>query len=291
VLLGGDDVTKFKRGNQRYEVIVQLRAQDRASPAQLGHIYVRGRSGALVQLSNLVSVVEGVGPSSLNHYNRRRSVIVDASLVGVPLGTALDRVTALAREILPAGFTTTLAGESKDFSESSGRLLFTLALAVATVYLVLAAQFESFVHPATILLALPLAIFGAFLGLALFGMTLNVYSAIGIVMLIGLVTKNSILLVDCANQLRAEGRSVHDAAVEAGALRLRPILMTALSTLIGILPVALGLGAGAESRQPLGVAVIGGMAMSTLLTLVVVPVVYTLVDDAIGWVNAHITAK
>src|SRR6185436_2849751 len=134
----------------------------------------------------------------------------------------------------------------------------------------------------TILLALPLAIFGAFLALAVCGMTLNVYSSIGIVMLLGLVTKNSILLVDCANGLRAAGRSAHDAAVEAGALRLRPILMTAISTLFGILPVAIGLGAGAESRRPLGVAVVGGMTMSTLLTLVVVPVVYTLVDDAIA---------
>ena len=282
VLLGGDDVTKYKRGNERYDVIVQLRAADRQSPSQLGQIYVRSRSGALVQLSNLVTVTEGVGPSSLNHYNRRRSVIIDASLVGKPLGTALEEVGAVAREVLPAGFSTTLAGESKDFSESSGSLVFTMLLAVAAVYLVLAAQFESFIHPATILLALPLAIFGAFLALAVCGMTLNVYSSIGIVMLLGLVTKNSILLVDCASNLRAAGRSAHDAAVEAGALRLRPILMTAISTLFGILPVAIGLGAGAESRRPLGVAVVGGMTMSTLLTLVVVPVVYTLVDDAIA---------
>jgi multidrug efflux pump len=285
VLLGGDEVTKFRRGNERYEVIVQLRAEDRSSAAQLGQIYVRARNGVLVQLANLVDVTEGVGPSSLNHYNRRRSVIVDANLSGKPLGTALDEVDALAREMLPPGFTTTLAGESKDFRGSSGSLLFTLGLAVATIYLVLAAQFESFLHPATILLALPLAIFGAFLGLALAGMTLNVYSTIGILMLLGLVTKNSILLVDCANQLRAEGRGLRDATIEAGALRLRPILMTALSTLIGILPVAIGLGAGAESRRPLGVAVLGGMTMSTALTLVVVPVVYTLVDDAVGLVR------
>jgi multidrug efflux pump len=282
VLLAGDDVTKFKRGNERYDVIVQLRAEDRSSPRQLGQIYVRARAGALVQLSNLVTVTEGVGPSSLNHYNRRRSVIVDASLVGKPLGTALDEVAVLAREVLPAGFTTTVAGESKDYQESSGSLLFTFALAVAAVYLVLAAQFESFVHPATILLALPLAIFGAFLALTVAGMTLNVYSAIGIVMLLGLVTKNSILLVDCANQERAAGASAREAMLRAGALRLRPILMTAVSTLLGILPVAVGLGAGAESRRPLGVAVVGGMTTSTLLTLIVVPVVYTLVDDAIA---------
>jgi multidrug efflux pump len=281
ILLGGDDVSKFTRGNERHDVIVQLQAGDRLSPEQLAQLYVRTRSGALVQLSNLVDVHEGVGPSSLNHYDQRRSVIVDANLQGVPLGTALAQVRAIARDILPPGFTTAVAGESKEFAESSTSLAFTFLLAIAAVYLVLAGQFESFVHPFTILLALPLALFGAFLGLALLGMTLNIYSFIGIVMLVGLVTKNSILLVDCANELHAQGRSARAAMTEAGMIRLRPILMTAVSTLFGILPVAIGLGAGAESRRPLGVAVTGGMMVSTLLTLVVVPVAYTLIDD--GW--------
>jgi multidrug efflux pump len=289
VLLGGDDVTKFKRGNERYDVIVQLRESDRVRPDHLSQIYTRARSGQLVQLANLVNIEEGVGPSSLNHYNRRRSVILDANLHDKPLGTALEEMNALAREMLPAGFTTTVAGESRDYEESFASLAFTFLLAIAAVYLVLAGQFESFVHPFTILLALPLALFGALLALASFGMTLNIYSFIGVVMLVGLVTKNSILLVDYANTLRAEGVSVREAVLRAGAVRLRPILMTAVSTLFGILPVAIGLGAGAESRRPLGVAVTGGVTASTLLTLVVVPVFYTLVDDGLvrvrGWLG------
>jgi multidrug efflux pump len=285
VLLGGDDVTTFTRGNERYEVIVQLRDSDRRRPDQLGQIYLRTRSGDLTPLANVVQVAEGVGPSRLNHFNRRRSVVIDANLSGIALGEALDRMHALASEMLPPGFTTSAAGESRDFQESVTSLTFTFILAVIAVYLVLAAQFESFVHPFTVLLALPLAIFGALLCLYVFGMTVNVYSFIGMVMLVGLVTKNSILLVDCANGLRAQGHDLVAAVARAGALRLRPILMTAISTLFGALPVALGLGAGAESRRPLGVAVVGGMAVSTLLTLVLVPVAYTLVDDGLGWLR------
>jgi multidrug efflux pump len=282
ILLGGSTVSSFKRGNERYDVIVQLKEADRVSPAQLGQLYVRARSGDLVQLAGIVSVDEGVGPSSLNHYNRRRSAIVDANLVGVPLGQALEQVRALARELLPPSFSTAVAGESRDFEESGGNLAFTFALAVIAVYLVLAAQFESFVHPFTILLTLPLAIVGALLSLGVLGMTVNVYSAIGLVMLVGLVTKNSILLVDYANRQQTAGLDVRAAVLDAGAVRLRPILMTAISTLFGILPIALGLGAGAEGRRPLGVAVAGGITLSTVLTLVVVPVVYTLVDDGLG---------
>jgi multidrug efflux pump len=291
ILLGGDDVTKFKRGNERYDVIVQLQEGDRFSPEQLSQIYTRTRSGSLVQLANLVDVEEGVGPSSLNHYNRRRSAIIDANLQDKPLGTALEEVNTLAREILPAGFTTAVAGESKDFEESFASLTFTFVLAIIAVYLVLAGQFESFVHPFTILLALPLAIFGAFLGLVLLGMTLNIYSFIGMVMLVGLVTKNSILLVDYTNTLRAQGRDMRAAVAEAGGVRLRPILMTSVSTLFGILPVAIGLGAGAESRRPLGVAVAAGITVSTLMTLIVVPVTYTLIDDALKAVRAWVRGR
>jgi multidrug efflux pump len=287
VLLGGATVTDFKRGNERYDVIVQLEAADRTAPAQLGRLYVRTRGGNLVQLASLLQVEEGVGPSSLNHYNRRRSVIVDANLVDKPLGTALAEAQQIARTILPPGASTEKAGESRDFAESFSSLFFAFALAVVAVYLVLAAQFESFVHPFTILLTLPLALLGAFASLALFGMTINIYSFIGLVMLIGLVTKNSILLVDCANRLREDGHGLRDAVVQAGALRLRPILMTAISTLFGVLPVALGLGAGAEGRRPLGVAVVGGIIVSTLLTLVVIPVVYTLLDEALVRLRAR----
>lgn len=291
VLLGGADVTKFRHGNERYDVIVQLAEEDRRTPQQIERLYVRNRRGDLVQLANVVAVEEGVGPSSLNHYNRRRSVIIDANLTGKPLGTALREVEAIARDVLPPGFTTAVSGESKEFEESFAGLAFTFVLAIVAVYLVLAGQFESFVHPFTILLALPLALFGA-LGLLLtLGMTLNIYSFIGMVMLVGLATKNSILLVDYAGRLRARGHDVHEAIVQAGVVRLRPILMTALSTLFGILPIAIGLGAGAESRRPLGVVVAGGILTSTVLTLVVVPVFYTLVDEALSWTMARFRRK
>ena len=282
VLFGGEEVTKFQRGNKRFDVIVQLRDEDRRLPGDVSSVYVRARSGELVPLSNLVLVEEGVGPRSLNHYNRRRSVILDANLVGKPLGTALAEVRALADRLLPEGFTTAVAGQTKDFLESSESLGFAFALAVLAVYLVLAGQFESFVHPFTVLLALPLATVGSLLALAAFGMTLNVFSVIGMIMLVGLVTKNSILLVDYANQLRARGLGAREAMEESGRVRLRPVLMTAVTTIFGILPVALGLGAGAESRRPMGVAVALGMTTSTLLTLIVVPVVYTLLDDVLG---------
>lgn len=288
ILLGGADVTKFRHGNERYDVIVQLAEADRMTPQQIERLYVRSRSGELVQLASVVNVNEGVGPSSLNHYNRRRSVIIDANLQGKPLGTALEEVQEVAREVLPPGFTTTVSGESKEFEESFDGLAFTFVLAIVAVYLVLAGQFESFVHPFTILLALPLALFGALGLLVVLGMTLNIYSFIGTVMLVGLVTKNSILLVDYAGRLRDGGSDVREAIVRAGEVRLRPILMTALSTLFGILPIAIGLGAGAESRRPLGVVVAGGIVASTVLTLVVVPVFYTLLDEALERVASRL---
>ncbi|MFN2375653.1 MAG: efflux RND transporter permease subunit [Candidatus Binatia bacterium] len=285
VLLGGDEATRFRRGNELYDVIVQLKAADRFATTDPASIYVRTGPGALVPLSNVVQVRESVGPSAVNHYDRKRSVILSANLDGTDLGTAIGKVDDLAREILPAGFTTSLAGESREFVRGSQGLSITFLLALAAVFLVLAAQFESFIHPFTIMLALPLATFGALAGLAVFGMTLNIYSFIGLIMLMGLVTKNSILLVDYANSLREAGMGPLDAVTQAGRVRLRPILMTAASTIVGIIPVALGLGAGSESRRPLGVAVLVGMTTSTLLTLYVVPVFYTLVESARGWLS------
>ena len=283
ILLGGSRTTRFRQGNERYEVIVRLNAEQRAVPQQLQDIHVRAGNGALVQLSSVTEIEEGVGPSSIGHFNRSRSVILSADLDGIPLGAALGEVQRLARDLLPPNFATTVTGQSQEMDDAFGSLRFTFLLALMAVFLVLAAQFESFIHPFTILLALPLAIFGAFLLLAALGMTLNIYSFIGIVMLIGLVTKNSILLVDCTNGLRDQGHSRSAAVVQAGSMRLRPILMTAISTVVGILPVAAGLGAGAESRRPLGVVVAGGILASTVLTLVVVPVFYTLLDDARVW--------
>jgi len=285
VFFGGQDVTKYKRGNERYDVIVQLQDLYRNTPAQVSQVYVRGAGGRLVQLSSVVDVAEGVGPSQINHYDRRRSVIVDANLDGIPLGEGLNRVRAIAGEVLPEGFTTAVAGESQDLEESSSSLLFSFVMAVIAIYLVLAGQFESFLHPLTIMLALPLAVFGAVVSLAALGMTLNIYSFIGIIMLMGLVTKNSILLVDYTNTLRGRGMERLEAVVRASVVRLRPILMTSIAVVFGVLPIALALGAGAESRRPLGVAVVGGMIASTALTLFVVPIFYTLFDGGQEWLR------
>lgn len=279
VLFGGDTVTQFKRGNELYDVILQLEASDRFKPDDLVRIYTRTGVGDLMPLGNIVDVREGVGPSEINHYDRRRSIVLDANLEGIDLGQAIDKLQTLAAETLPPGFTTTLAGESREFTRGSEGLSFTFFLAIAAIYLVLAGQFESFVHPFTIMLALPLATLGALAGLWAFGMTLNIYSFIGLIMLMGLATKNSILLVDYTNILRRKGMETGEALLEAGRTRLRPILMTAVSTIFGILPIALGLGAGSEGRRPLGVAVVVGMLTSTVLTLVVVPVVYKMFDD------------
>ncbi len=283
VLMGGVDLSEFERGNERYEVVVQARDASRARPEDISSLYLRGAGGELVQLSSVVDVREGVTPNQINHYDRRRSVTVDANLDEIALGDGLERMRGLADEVLPDDFTTAVAGQSQDFQESFASLLFALAMAVIAIYLVLAGQFESFVHPFTIMLALPLALVGAVFALAGLGMTLNIYSMIGIIMLMGLVTKNSILLVDFANQARRRGTERREAVIEAGLVRLRPILMTSLAIIIGVMPIALALGAGAESRRPLGVAVAGGMVTSTVLTLVVVPVFYEMLDEALAW--------
>jgi multidrug efflux pump len=274
--LGGRAVSEFKRGTKQYDVIAQVKPGDRATPGAIDGIYIRGRGG-LVQLANVVKVHETVAPKELNHYNRVRSASITANLPpGFPIGTALDALDKIASEKLPPGVKRELAGQSREFRESSTSLYFLFLLAVVFIYLVLAAQFESFIHPLTILLAVPLAVAGALISLFIFRQTLNIYSQIGLIMLIGLVTKNSILIVEYANQLRARGLSVVDGVAAAAKIRLRPILMTSFATIFGILPIAIGLGAGAEARRPLGIAVVGGMFFSTFLTLVLVPVVYTL---------------
>lgn len=275
-LLGGRVVSNFKRASKQYDVIVQMRATDRATPEVVEEVYVRG-TGGLVRLANLVEVTETVAPKELNHYNRIRSATLSANLPpGFELGGALDDMDRVADEVLPAGIRRELSGQSREFRESSSKLLYMFVLAIVFIFLVLAAQFESFIHPITILLSVPLAVFGALVSLALFGQSLNIYSQIGLIMLVGLVTKNAILIVEYANQRREMGESILDAVKNAALIRLRPILMTSFATIFGVLPIALGLGAGAESRQPLGIAVVGGLLFSTFLTLVVVPVVYTL---------------
>lgn len=274
--LGGRVVTDFKRGTKQYDVILQVKPEARSTPDAIQNLYIRS-NGGLVQLANVVNVEKTVAPKELNHYNRIRSTTISASLVpGVTLGQALDDLDRIAQEKLPSGIKREYAGQSLEYKTSSSALYLMFLLAIIFIYLVLSAQFESFVHPFTILLSVPLAVFGALLTLLVFGESLNIYSQIGLIMLIGLVTKNSILIVEFANQQQEKGMSLIEAVIEAATIRLRPILMTSFATIFGILPIAIGLGAGAESRRPLGLVVVGGMLFSTFLTLVIVPVVYTL---------------
>jgi multidrug efflux pump len=275
-LLGGRKVTDFKRGGKQYDVILQMKPEYRATPEAIQNIYIKS-TGGLVQLANVIKVKNTVAPKELNHYNRVRSATISASLApGVTLGKALDDLDRIALEKLPPAIKHDYAGESLEYKSSSSALYVMFILAILFIYLVLSAQFESFIHPFTILLSVPLAIFGALLTLFIFGQSLNIYSQIGLIMLIGLVTKNSILIVEFANQQSEQGSPFTEAVINSALIRLRPILMTSFATIFGILPIAIGLGAGAESRQPLGLAVVGGMFFSTFLTLLIVPVVYTL---------------
>jgi multidrug efflux pump len=276
-LLGGRQITRFKRDGQQYDVIVQLKEQDRERPTDLTAIFVRGRDGQLVQLANLIEVRETVAPKELNHFNRQRAAVISANVTpGYTLGEALSFMDQTVTEVLGADVSTALDGQSREFRESGASLYVTFVLALLFIYLVLAAQFESFIAPLIIMLTVPLAVTGALLALFLTGGTLNVYSQIGLVMLVGLITKNGILIVEFANQLRESGLERGAAVVEAATLRLRPILMTTLATILGAIPLALAVGAGAESRQQIGWVIVGGLLLGTLLTLSVVPVAYTL---------------
>ncbi len=277
--LGGRRVSTFTRNDKLYYVMVQLDPGHRATPSDMSGIYLRGRGGQLVQLSALAHVEEGVGPRQINHFNRVPSFTLSASLIPpFAQGEALDSLERVAQQVLPPGSTTALAGDSREFKESGGALFFAFGVALLVVFMVLASQFESMVHPFTVLLAVPLAVTGALVTLLVARSTINLYSQIGMILLIGLVTKNSILLVEYTNQLKARGLDTMAAVIEAGRIRLRPILMTSVATIMGALPVAMGLGAGSTSRKPLGYAIVGGIFFSTVLTLFVVPVAYTLLD-------------
>ena len=278
-MLGGRDVSRFTSDNKLYDVILRLDPAERATPSDITGLKVRGRNGELVPLDAVTRVEERSGPRQLNHHNRVRSFTLSGSLApGFTLGQALDSLNAAAAEVLPPGSTIDYAGESREFRDSGGALAFAFALALIFVFMVLAAQFESLLHPFTVLLAVPLAVTGALGALWIAGSTLNVYSQVGMILLIGLVSKNSILLVTYANDLRAKGMEAVEAMREAGRIRLRPILMTSVAAVFGALPIALGLGAGAASRRPLGYAIIGGLVVSTLLTLFLVPAVFVVFE-------------
>lgn len=277
-MLGGRTVTRFERSGEQYDVIVQLAAGNRATPQALASIYVRGNDGAMIQLSNLVDVVETVAANSLNRFNQMRAATITASLApGVTQGEALAFLDRTADEVLPASARTDLAGQSREFRSAGSSLFFVFGLSILFIYLVLAAQFESFVDPFIIMLTVPLSMAGALYALTVTGGTLNVYSQIGLVTLVGLITKHGILIVEFSNQLQEKGYAKREAVLEAAALRLRPILMTTGAMVLGAIPLALAHGAGAESRQQIGWVIVGGMSFGTLLTLFVVPVIYYMI--------------
>jgi multidrug efflux pump len=277
-LLGGRQVTRFDREGEQYDVIVQLAAEDRTSPATLDTIYLRGPSGDMVQLSNVVSVVESVAPRELKRFNQMRAATIKANVApGYTLGDALVAVTQVADATLPQGTQTDYSGSSREFRASNQSIALVFVLAIMFIYLVLAAQFESFIDPFIILLTVPLSMTGALAALWLTGGTLNVYSQIGLVTLVGLITKHGILIVEFANQQQEAGKSRLEAVVESAVLRLRPILMTTGAMVFGAIPLALASGAGAESRHQIGWVIVGGVSMGTILTLFVVPTVYSLV--------------
>lgn len=275
-LLGGRQVTRFKREGEQYDVIVQLADEHRTQPQDLSSIYVRGAEGELVQLANLVEMNETVAPKELNHFNRFRAAIITANVApGYALGDALEFLEQAAAEVAPADVQTAFDGQSREFKESGAALLLIFALALAFIYLVLAAQFESFIDPFVILVTVPLALSGALITTLLMGGTINVYTQVGLVMLIGLIAKHGILIVSFANQLQERGIAKQQAIIDAAALRLRPILMTTAAMVLGAVPLALAAGAGAESRQPIGWVIVGGLLFGTLLTLFVVPAAYS----------------
>lgn len=278
-LLGGRSVTRYQRGGEQFDVVVQIDSAQRSAPDDIERVFVRGRGDVMVPLASLVNIREVVVPRDLNHFAQRRSASITANLApSLALGEALEIMDGIAKEILPPGYTTDLNGQSREFKNASGSLALVFVLSLLFIYLVLAAQFESFVDPFIILLSVPLSMLGALLALKLTGGTLNVYSQIGLITLVGLITKHGILIVEFANQLRAQGLGVREAVEQSAALRLRPILMTTGAMVLGAIPLALASGAGAESRQQIGWVIVGGMSVGTLLTVFVVPTMYTLLS-------------
>jgi HAE1 family hydrophobic/amphiphilic exporter-1 len=280
-LIGGRDVSTFEDHGKSFDVRVRLAQEDRDRIDSVLSIPVRTGSGELIDLRNVVDSAERLGPVQIDRRDRKRQVTLMANIApGKVLGDAMTKAREIEAKIgVPATLATGFTGEAQDMVESFGYIFTSMFLAVLLIYMVLAAQFESLIHPFTIMITLPLSITGALGGLFLAGSTISIFSLIGMIMLMGLVTKNAILLIDYTNQLRAQGMERNEAILRAGPVRLRPIMMTAMSTIAGMLPAALGMGEGAETRSPMGICIVGGMVTSTVLTLVVIPVVYTILDD------------
>jgi hydrophobe/amphiphile efflux-1 (HAE1) family protein len=278
--LSGRRYDYFLRNGKQYQIIGQVERAERSQPGDITALYVRSKAGRLIQLDNLVKSEESSSPPTLYHFNRYKSATISASLApGRTLGEGIDEMHKISAKLLDTSFHTDLFGSSRDFVESSSNISFALIFALVLIYLILAAQFESFRDPFIIMITVPLALAGALLSLWAFKQTLNIFSEIGMIMLIGIVTKNGILIVEFANQKRKAGLNIPEAAFEAAASRLRPILMTSLATIFGALPIALALGAGASSRVPLGIVVVGGLLFALILTLFVIPVMYILMAD------------
>jgi len=278
--LSGQRFGYFIMNGKQYQILGELARQDRNKPLDLKSLYVRNSAGQMVQLDNFVELVEATAPPQLYRYNRFVAATVSAGLAqGKTISQGLEEMDEIAEKVLDDTFRTALAGDSKDFMESSSSLMFAFVLAIVLIFLVLSAQFESFKDPLIVMMTVPLALTGALVFMWYFNITMNIFSQIGIIMLIGLVSKNGILIVEFANQRKNAGMSKFDAIKFASAARFRPILMTSLSTILGILPLAIGWGEGAQSRVAMGIAVVGGLTISTFLTLYVVPGIYLLISS------------
>ncbi|MGH7337205.1 MAG: efflux RND transporter permease subunit, partial [Myxococcota bacterium] len=285
IMIGGLDVGVFKEAGRRYDIRMRLEPGDRSDPEAIERLYVRSRDGRVVELRNVVRTELGAAPSEITRHDRQRSVTISANLEGIRMEEASKAALAIGAEILPPNVRVALAGNAEQMAESFAQAGIAIGLGVLVIFMVLAAQFESWVQPLTVMLALPMAMTGALGALWLFGHSLNLFSLIGIILLFGLVTKNSILLVDYAQQLRASGMDKALAIRTAAPIRMRPVLMTALAMIFGVVPAAIGVGPGSETRAPMAIATGAGMLSSTVLTLLVVPVFYLAFDDFAEWVK------
>ncbi len=280
IMTSGVDIAQFRDGDKRYYIRLQVEPGERASLDVLKKLYVRNRQGELVRLDSLVKTEEGLGPSVVTRRNRQYAGFIYGALDTLPLGDATNAVNRIASQILPVGYSITYVGQAEEFAKTGGYVVFAFSLALVMIYMVLASQFNSLLQPLVVMVAQPLAIIGGVAALWIFGETLNLFSMIGMILLMGLVAKNSILLIDLTNQYRVAGRGIHDALSEACPHRMRPVLITSLTIIAAMMPAVIGLGPGVETNRPLALVVMGGMVSSTLLTLIVVPAVYSLVEGA-----------